>query len=186
VRGKSKTVRQSQNGRSHLRSARRLSRRSSDVFSIPFDAHGDAHAAADAQRGEALLGATALHFVEQRRQHARTRGAGYTVGSVVLYIRDVLQGTAMTEVKDRDHTQARLDFIAAEGRRWQQMHAEAFAGLAPGTTVIIDVATGEYVTGLRWQDAETAFEQRFGKVERLSYTFDVDRPLFIGGGLWRR
>ena len=31
-----------------------------------------------------------------------------------------------------------------------------------------------------------AYEQRFGRVERLSYTFDVDRPLFIGGGLWRK
>jgi hypothetical protein len=92
----------------------------------------------------------------------------------------------MTDTLDRAHTQARLDFVAAEGRRWQQVHADAFAKLTPGTTVIIDVATGEYVTGIRWQDAEQAFEQRFGKPERLSYTFDVDRPLFIGGGLWRK
>src|SRR6516162_10879166 len=35
------------------------------------DAHGDAHAAADAQRGEAFLGVALLHFVEQRDQHAR-------------------------------------------------------------------------------------------------------------------
>src|ERR1035438_5806321 len=38
-------------------------------------AHGDAHAAADAKRGEALLGIPLLHFVEQRRQNARAGGA---------------------------------------------------------------------------------------------------------------
>ena len=34
-------------------------------------AHRNAHAAADAQRGEALLGVAPLHLVEQRHQHAR-------------------------------------------------------------------------------------------------------------------
>src|SRR4029079_7169807 len=38
--------------------------------SIPLDAHGDAHAAADAQRGEALFGIALLHLVQQRHQHA--------------------------------------------------------------------------------------------------------------------
>jgi hypothetical protein len=83
-------------------------------------------------------------------------------------------------------TQAYLDFVAAEGRRWQHVHAEAFAKLSPGTTVIIEFATGEYVCGETWQHVEQAFEQRFGKIERLSYTFDVDRPSFAGGGLWQR
>ena len=32
----------------------------------------------------------------------------------------------------------------------------------------------------------SAYAQRFGKFERLSYSFDVDRPLFIGGGQWRK
>src|ERR1700688_795883 len=40
---------------------------------LPFHAHGDAHAAADAQRGETLLGVALLHFVKQRHQDA---GAG--------------------------------------------------------------------------------------------------------------
>src|SRR5437879_5988301 len=39
------------------------------------DAHGDAHAAADAERGQALLRAALLHLVEQGHQHARTRRA---------------------------------------------------------------------------------------------------------------
>src|SRR5215472_4712859 len=43
--------------------------------SLPFDAHRDAHAAADAQRGEAFLRVALLHFEEQRHQHAGAGGA---------------------------------------------------------------------------------------------------------------
>src|ERR1700676_757863 len=39
----------------------------------PLHAHRDAHAAADAQRGESLFRVALLHLVEQRHQHA---GAG--------------------------------------------------------------------------------------------------------------
>ena len=39
--------------------------------SLTLHAHGNAHAAADAQRGEAFLGIALLHFVEQRHEHAR-------------------------------------------------------------------------------------------------------------------
>src|ERR1700733_13547110 len=42
--------------------------------SLPLDAHGDAHAAADAERGKALLGVALLHLVQQRHQHARPGG----------------------------------------------------------------------------------------------------------------
>src|SRR5450759_5189786 len=41
------------------------------VCSVACNAHGDAHAAADAQSGEALLGIALLHFMQQRHQHAR-------------------------------------------------------------------------------------------------------------------
>src|SRR4051794_16939317 len=37
------------------------------------EAHRDAHAAADAQRGQALLRIALLHFVQEGDQHARTR-----------------------------------------------------------------------------------------------------------------
>src|SRR5688500_4042604 len=43
--------------------------------SVPLDAEGDAHAAADAERGEALLRVAALHLVEQGGQHPRAAGA---------------------------------------------------------------------------------------------------------------
>src|SRR5262249_13875953 len=41
----------------------------------PFDAHRNAHAAADTQRGQALFRVALLHLVEQRDQHAPARGA---------------------------------------------------------------------------------------------------------------
>src|ERR1700693_3721109 len=43
--------------------------------SLSLYAHRDAHAAADAQRGEALLEVALLHLVQQRHQHAGARGA---------------------------------------------------------------------------------------------------------------
>src|SRR5436305_8671905 len=46
-----------------------------DRRSIAREAHRDAHAAADAQRGEALLGIALLHLVQQGYQHARAGGA---------------------------------------------------------------------------------------------------------------
>src|SRR5690606_38114270 len=45
------------------------------LFPSAFDAHGDAHAAANAQRRETLLRAAPPHFVEQRGEDARARGA---------------------------------------------------------------------------------------------------------------
>jgi hypothetical protein len=39
--------------------------------SSAFHAHGDAHAATNAERGKTLLGVAALHLVEQRGEHAR-------------------------------------------------------------------------------------------------------------------
>src|SRR5436190_5747301 len=42
---------------------------------IARDAHRNSHAAADAQRREALFGVTLLHFVEQRDENARARCA---------------------------------------------------------------------------------------------------------------
>src|SRR5262245_8319877 len=42
---------------------------------LSLDAHGDAHAAADAQSGKAFLGVALLHLIEQRHQDARAGGA---------------------------------------------------------------------------------------------------------------
>src|SRR4051812_22719655 len=42
---------------------------------LTLDAHGDAHAAADAERHQSLFGIALRHFIEQGGQYARTRSA---------------------------------------------------------------------------------------------------------------
>lgn len=90
----------------------------------------------------------------------------------------------MSTIQDPEHLKARASFIGEEGERWRRHHADALSKLPEGTTVIIDIVTGEYVTAPTWQAADEAFEQRFGPQERLSFSYTVGRPLFVGGGLW--
>ena len=90
----------------------------------------------------------------------------------------------MVMIEDREHRIARAEMIGAEGERWERHHAEAFAKLAPGTAVIIDIVTGEFVTASTKEGAHAAFKQRFGKEDRFGHSFVVERPIFIGGGLW--
>ena len=92
----------------------------------------------------------------------------------------------MTTISDREHLLARAEFAGEEADRWKRHHAEAFAKLPEGTTVIIDLESGEYVTGPTWHAARDAFEQRFGAGKTLSHSFTVGRPLFVGGGLWQK
>src|SRR5665213_803781 len=60
---------------------------------LALNAHGNAHAAADTQRGEPLVGVAARHLVEERHQHARARGADRMTDSdgtaVDVYLRRV-------------------------------------------------------------------------------------------------
>src|SRR5262245_38642295 len=44
-------------------------------WSVALDAHGNTHAAADAQRGQAFLCIAALHLEQERIQHPGARGA---------------------------------------------------------------------------------------------------------------
>ena len=90
----------------------------------------------------------------------------------------------MQKISDPVHLKERLNLIGQEADRWKVHHAEAFAKLPVGTTVIIDIVSGDYVTGTTWDLALDAFEQRFGAEERFSHSFTVGRPTFIGGGVW--
>ena len=90
----------------------------------------------------------------------------------------------MQKITDPVHLKERANLIGQEGARWKAHHAEAFAQLPEGTTVIIDIISGDYVTGTTWHLALDAFELRFGTEERFSHSFTVGRPTFIGGGIW--
>lgn len=92
----------------------------------------------------------------------------------------------MVTITDRDHLVARANMIAEEAKRWKERHAEAFSRLPEGTTVIIDVVSGEYVTGPTWHTARDVFEQRFGTGQTMSHSFTIGRPTFVGGGLWQK
>ena len=90
----------------------------------------------------------------------------------------------MTKIIDPVHLKERASLIGQEAARWKAHHEEAFSQLTDGTTVMIDITSGDYVTGSTWHLALDAFEQRFGTDDRLSHSFTVGRPIFIGGGLW--
>src|SRR6185312_12703974 len=45
------------------------------IRSTALDAHGDAHAATDAERRQPLLGVALAHLVQQRHEDPRARGA---------------------------------------------------------------------------------------------------------------
>ena len=90
-----------------------------------------------------------------------------------------------TVVDDPEVWKQRADFAAQQGKYWTQVHAEALGKLPAGTTVIINVITGEYVTGAEWLATREAYEQKFGQGTTISWSFEVDRPIFVGGGLWR-
>ena len=89
----------------------------------------------------------------------------------------------MSTIQDPEHLKARASFIGEEGERWRRHHADALSKLPEGTTVIINVVTGDYVTGSDWHAARDAFEQRFGVGKTLSWSYTVGRPLFVGGGI---
>src|SRR5579871_2991965 len=69
---------------------------------IALDAHRDAHAAADAQRGEALLGVALLHLEQQRGEHARARGADRMSQSDRTAVDVELLGIEAELLADRD------------------------------------------------------------------------------------
>ena len=83
-----------------------------------------------------------------------------------------------------EHLAKRAEMLGEEADRWKKHHAEAFANISEGVTVIIDLTSGEYVIGPTWHAAMDAFEQKFGQEERFSHSFTVGRPIFVGGGLW--
>ena len=90
----------------------------------------------------------------------------------------------MADITDPVHLKARVEFMGAEAARWKKHHAAALAALPEGTEVIINLISGEYVTGADWHEAREVYDQRFGAGNTLSHSYTVGRPLFVGGGLW--
>ncbi len=88
-------------------------------------------------------------------------------------------------IDDPEIEQERTKFAARQGEYWTKVHRDAFDKLPVGTTVIIDVVSGEYVTGPDWFSTLDKYEQKYGQGRTIAWSFEVGRPLFVGGGLWR-
>lgn len=90
----------------------------------------------------------------------------------------------MTKIADPETALEVAGVVGRAAAAWKAHHAAAISRLSEGTTVMIDITTGEYVTGTTWHLALDEFERRFGDEDRPSHSFTVGRPIFIGGGLW--
>ena len=90
----------------------------------------------------------------------------------------------MATMLEHDFDQALVDTTGCEAERWMAHHATAFAALSRGTTVVIDIASGDYVSANGWREAQDLFDQRFGPGVP-GFTFTVGEPTFVGGGSWR-
>jgi len=74
-------------------------------------------------------------------------------------------------------------FAVEQGKRWREEKAAELAGLPAGTVVMINVVNGRYVTAPNRLEAMAKFHQLFGENNTLAFSFEVDRPVIIGGGI---
>ena len=84
---------------------------------------------------------------------------------------------------DMERFRAQTAFAVQEGKRWRQEKAAEFDALPVGTVVMINVVNGSYVTAQDRLAAMDKFHQTFGNGTTLAYSFEVGRPVFIGGGI---
>jgi hypothetical protein len=94
---------------------------------------------------------------------------------------DVAKEDSMTVSYD-EQARARSLFAAEQGEIWVAQKRAELDALPKSTVVVIDIASGNYVTGKTWLHAHAAFEQRFGS-SALGYIYRVGERSFIGGGI---
>ncbi len=92
----------------------------------------------------------------------------------------------MGRIDDQSRLRTDLDAVHQEAVYWQDVHRDRLAALPSGTTVVINVETGEYSTGDTWFAAQDAFDQLNSDPSVFGYSFTIGRPIFVGGGIWRR
>ena len=88
----------------------------------------------------------------------------------------------MTDM-EYERMRAQTAFAGEQGQRWKEEKAAEFAALRIGTVVMINVVNGHYVTAQNRIEAMDKFDQKFGKGTTLAFSFEVGRPVFIGGGI---
>ncbi len=85
-------------------------------------------------------------------------------------------------VTDLDQARARSNFACEQGEIWVAKKKDHLDALPTGTVVLIDIVTGEYVTGKTFLEASPLFKQRFGP-SALGFVHRVRDRTFIGGGI---
>jgi hypothetical protein len=83
---------------------------------------------------------------------------------------------------DLDQARARSAFTTEQGRIWVARKQAELDLLPRGTVVVIDIVSGDYVTGKTWLEANPIFDQRFG-ASALGYVYRVGERTFVGGGI---
>jgi len=83
----------------------------------------------------------------------------------------------------QERSDARTKFICEEGRAWKEVLADEFDKLDDGTAVVINIVNGEYVTAKTPLEALDKFTQQYGENNTFSYSFQVNFPIFVGGGI---
>jgi hypothetical protein len=71
---------------------------------------------------------------------------------------------------------------AEQGLLWVEAKQAELDALPTGTVVVIEIATGNYVTGMAGLEAHTRFTERFGEAAP-GFVYRVRDITFIGGGL---
>lgn len=66
---------------------------------------------------------------------------------------------------------------------WLTRHEKVVHALPHGHTIVVDYATGHYVTDARALDAMDRFDALFGK-GRPAWMHDIGIPITLGSGLW--
>ncbi len=75
-----------------------------------------------------------------------------------------------------------LGNVCEHGLQWVEKKQAELEALPTGTVVVIDIKTGEYVTGKTLLDACELFDQSFG-VATPGFIHRVRDRTFIGGGI---
>jgi len=86
---------------------------------------------------------------------------------------------------DRDERLARMreaaEISGRQGEAWLEKLKPEPDHLPNGTVVVINCATGEYITGETRLDALHKFQGRFGNV--AGWMHEIGGGIFVGGGI---
>jgi hypothetical protein len=83
--------------------------------------------------------------------------------------------------EDLAHMRAAAATSRQQGEAWLDKLASQLEQLPKGTVVVINCATGEYITSDTRIDALHRFQQRFGNAP--GWMHEIGGGIFVGGGI---